>query len=528
MNAAIMSSAPSDSSRSTRLTRFLGLVLLGKRGIKNAADTKLFLEALCDQDDHQKCVEKLVASLAALSALQSGLRFDLTPSFINQNIMPFIKYLSEPAVKQVCNGQFLRQLLLIIVEPPTLWKALIVSYQKRLLTQTSVHAFAWLLLELISFPTSSEVDFLQDARNVVTDGLLLLSPSHEIRTLGHKIQHVLSIRSSTVPVDPECAPGGRHDNDYVDFRKIAIYPTADEFLSAEKPFFRRADAVNEAQPEHRVVMHLDNQFRLLREDMLAELRDDIQIARGQKKGRRSALILRKLSAIGIFCGDEKRWKPCALAIHCGSGLEHLSALPPSERKKFLHENRSFLKHQSFGCMIRGSEIIAFAAVDRNEEALMKQPPVVMLRIFGDQAYKKALFALKLSRDLEFFLVDTPIFAYEPVLTCLQRKVDLPLADDLLALGPQTRASKSPLIPESVVKQLKEMNGNNVQQILKTAKAITLDPSQMESLIAGLTQPLSLIQGPPGVFQIFYTSFTKTDLFRYWQVFYWRVACQSVS
>ena len=235
----------------------------------------------------------------------------------------------------MCNGQFLEQLLLLIVEPPTLWKALTASYNGRSLAQDSVHAFAWLLLELMSLSTSCEVDVLQDAQSVAADGFLLISPSHEIRTLGYKIHNVLLTKSSTMPVDPESAPGGRHDNDFADFRKIAIYPTADELLSTEKPFYRRADAVAEAHPEHRVAMHLDNHFRLLREDMLAELRNDLQIARGQKKGRRSALVLRNLSAVGISCGDEKRWKPCALAVQCGSGLEQLTALSPSQRKEFL-------------------------------------------------------------------------------------------------------------------------------------------------------------------------------------------------
>ncbi len=495
-------SAPSDAARSTRLTKFLGQVLQGKRGIKNAADTKLFLEAICDQRDHQMCIEKLVASLQALSNLRSGLKFDVSPSFINQNIAPFIRYLSEPAVKQLCNGQYLRQLLLIFVEPPTLWNALIASYKSRLLTQDSVYAFAWLLLELISLPISSGVDILQDAESVATDGSLLESPSYEIRSLGHKIQHTLHTKSSKIPIDPESAPGGRHDNDFADFRKIAIFPTTDEFLSTEKPFYRRADAISEAQPEHRIAMHLDNHFRLLREDMLAELREDLQIARGQKKGRRSALVLRELSAVAIFCGDEKRWKPCALAVHCESGLEQLTTLLPPKRKEFLQQNRGFLKHQSFGCIIRGSEIVAFANVDRNEDALIKEPPVVMLRILGDEAFKKALFALKLSGDLEFVLVDTPIFAYEPVLKCLQEKVDLPLAEELLTDSPTDGAPQSPLIPDFVVEQLKERSDGNVQHILGTAKTVTLDSSQMNSLIAGLVQPLSLIQGPPGKIKSF--------------------------
>ncbi len=493
-------SAPSAAPRSTRLTKFLGQVLQGNRSIRNAADTKLFLEAICDQRDHQICIEKLVASFQALSNLRSGLKFDVSSSFINQNTAPFIRYLSEPAVKQLCNGQYLRQLLLIFVEPPTLWNALIASYKSRLLTQDSVYAFAWLLLELISLPASREIDVLQDAQSVATDGFLLESPSYEIRSLGHKIQHTLLTKSSNLPIDLESAPGGRHDNDFADFRKIAIFPTTDEFLSTEKPFYRRADAISEAQPEHRIAMHLDNHFRLLREDMLAELREDLQIARGQKKGRRSALVLRKLSAVAISCGDERRWKPCALAVHCGSGLEQLTALKPPQRKEFLQQNRSFLKHRSFGCIIRGSEIVAFANVDRNEDALIKESPVIMLQISGDEAFKKTLFALKLSRDLEFVLVDTPIFAYEPVLKCLQEKVDLPLAEELLTRNPKNGTPQSPLIPDFVVKQLNERSGGNVQHILQTAKAITLDSSQMDSLIAGLVQPLSLIQGPPGKIQ----------------------------
>ena len=498
-------SIPSDSSRSSRLTKFFGLVLQGKRGVKNSADTKLFLEAICDQKDHKGCVEKLVASRQALSNLQSGLKFDVSPSFINQNTGPFIKYISNPAVKQLCNGQHLKQLLLIFVDPPTLWNALMASYKGRALTQDSVHAFAWLLLELISLPASSEVDVLEDAQSIATDGFLLMSPSHEIRILGHKIQHVLLTKSFNLPSDPECAPGGRHDNDFADFRKISIYPTTDEFFSTDRPFYRRADAISEGSAEHRIAMHLDNQFRLLREDMLGELREHLQIARGQKKGRRSALVLRELTAIGISCGDEKRRKPCALAVQCCSGLERLITLSPSERTKFLRENRSFLKHQSFGCIMHGTEIVAFANVDRNEEVLIKQPPVVMLQILGNEAFRKALLALKLSENLEFVLVDTPIFAYEPVLKCLQEKANLPLAEELLAQSHKMERHQSSLIPDIVVEKLKERSGGNIQHVLQTAKPIKLDPSQMDSLIAGLSQSLSLIQGPPGKTQAVYTS-----------------------
>lgn len=273
-------------------------------------------------------------------------------------------------------------------------------------------------------------------------------------------------------------------------------------------------------------MYLDNQFRLLREDMLAELRNGLQIALGQKKGRRSALLLRKLSAVGIFCGDEKRWKPCALGLQCQYRLESLTNMSP-QRKEFLNENRNFLKHQSFGCLICGGEIVAFASVERNIDALIMEPPLVMLQISGDDAFKKTLYAFKDSKDLEFLLVDTPVFAYEPVLRCLQDKVDLPLAEELLALDLRERVAGCPLIPGAVVQRLKERSDENIQHILRTPKAIRLDSSQMESLIAELTHSLSLIQRPPGTIHVLYISLTKTNLLRHREVFRRRVARQSV-
>lgn len=495
-----------DSSRSERLAKLFVSVLRGKRAVTDASGVKLFLEAIRDQQDRAACIEKIVASPAALNALRAGLRFDVRPDFINQSTGPFIKYLSDPAIKQLCNGQLLQDLLIVIVHPPTLWNALLDSYKNRLLSEDAVHAFAWLLLELLSLPATIGVDVHEDIRKATADGYLIESPSPEIRTFGRKIQQLLLAKSSNIPVDPGHAPGGRHDNDFADFRQIAIYPTGDEFLCTEKPFYRRADAIFEAPPEHRVAMHLDNQFRLLREDMVSELRDDLQNARGKKKGRRSALVLRKLSAARISCGDEKRWKHCALALKCESGLEQLTNLPPSQRKQFLTENRNFLKHQAFGCLICGDQIVAFATVDRDVDALIEHPPVLTLRILGDEALVKTLMFLKMKKDLEFLLVETPFFAYEPVLRCLQENTDLPFAKELLGYEANESIPEAPLVPDSVVRSLKEEGHGNVQHILRTTKDIRLDPSQLESLIAGITQPLTLIQGPPGT----YSSLTFTS------------------
>ncbi len=84
-----------------------------------------------------------------------------------------------------------------------------------------------------------------------------------------------------------------------------------------------------------------------------------------------------------------------------------------------------------------------------------------------------------------------------MLRCLQEKTFLPLADELLEINDNREPSMSPYAPEGVVAQIKEHEGRNLRDLLGIPKDVILDHSQTESLIAGLSQNLSLIQGPPG-------------------------------
>jgi hypothetical protein len=67
-----------------------------------------------------------------------------------------------------------------------------------------------------------------------------------------------------------------------------------EFAYVGNPFYLRADEILELQGHQRIAENLDNQFRLMREDMLPELRETVQIAQGQKKGRWPTLRLKIL------------------------------------------------------------------------------------------------------------------------------------------------------------------------------------------------------------------------------------------
>ncbi|CAI7659971.1 unnamed protein product [Penicillium viridicatum] len=486
--------------RSGRLAKYFGAVLHGKQEVQDQNDFKRFIEAVLDQNDPSIVVQRIISSKSALDALRKGLRFNLTPVFINGYTAKLIQYLNHREVKLLCNGQFLEQLLLIILEPRTLWGAFLEAFRTRKLAEHAIQALCWLMTELLSLPPSCGVDIGVDAQIVLDDGSLFSSPSVDIQNAGHQIRYRLEMKSPAATLQhSETTAGGRHDNDFADFRLTAIFPTADELGCTGKPFYRRAEDIAQLPSGQRVAGHIDNQFRLLREDMLSELRDDFQIARGTKKGRRSAFHLRNLFLAQVHCtsGPQNRLRPCTIGVTAKFGLEKLKNLSESHRKEFLKTTPQFVKHRALGCLVRDTEVVAFATIEREIDELVSDPPVVMLRIAGEEALKKSLLYLKLYQDVEFLIVETAMFAYEPILKCLQERINLPLREELFLYERDQPVKESSLAPWNVINKLKEEYGCNIQGILQTSKPVTLDPSQLDSMLAGLTQRVSLIQGPPG-------------------------------
>jgi hypothetical protein len=197
------------------------------------------------------------------------------------------------------------------------------------------------------------------------------------------------------------------------------------------PYYQTANEILDTEVDKRPRAHLNNQFRLLREDMLAELREDIQVATGKKKkGRRTALSLSRLRPVDIDIGNDTagRYKRSTLLLQCVGGLNFLEKFDAAARKKWLKDQPSFLQHQAFGVLCRGEELLGFGFVDRDIDKLSQSPPVVSLQFVDEDGLLRARLALNLPNleSVQFILVDTPVFAYEPVLRGLQRISDLPL------------------------------------------------------------------------------------------------------
>jgi hypothetical protein len=489
-----------DSLKSSKLAKHFGLFLAGKQAIRSGSNAKIFLEAICDQQDKINCIERLIASPSGIQALKFALRLDVSISFINGTASNFVGYLNEADLDELCNGQFLHQIIQTIVDPPTFWNALLRAHTNGALNEYGEQSFAWLLLQILRLPGELDPGHLSTAHTITNNRCLLQAASLETRILGQKIKHTLSSLACAESRFLD-GPGGRHDNDHPDFRQISVLPTADELSSDEAPFLRRASEVTKSSQDL-IAVHLDNQFRLLRDDMLSELRSDLQIARGAKTGRRRSPAITGLSLVGVNCGDEKYRKPCGLIFHCN--IPQLWSLTPKQRKTYLKENKNLLKHQSIGCLVSKDEIVGFATIERDEDLLAQGNPAIVLQFSADSEFMKVLLAVKANpsnSDLRLFQVDTPFFAYEPILRGLQNKKELPLSEELLLMEAVEQSENTKARLRGIVDSITENPSQNFQQPFQTPKPIYLDKSQADSLIAAFTRRVSLIQGPPGEYEV---------------------------
>ena len=516
------SSTASDPIRASKLAKYFNSILYGDQKLKTSQNGNLFIEALCGQPDPPTCIDRLISSPHGLSSLQASMRFDAALSFQNGPATKLIQYIQCPTLKIILGGEYLHQIMMHIVEPPIFWNIFLASFRNSSLNAAAQQCFGWLLHELICLPNQETVVYRNLAQDASIQRLLLDSSSLEVRTLGQRITHVLSTFNSPDGESSEFGPGGRHDNDFKDFREIAILPTADEIVSEEEPFLRLAGTIDEPDnTDKRLVTHLDNQFRLLRDDMLVEMRDELQIVFGKKKGKHRGIIVDGFEVLDIACGDTRKRHPWRMRLRATTDLQHVFHCKPKDRRTYLDKNRNIFKHQSLTCLVLDGEIIAFPIIDRDVDQLSGKLPIVTLQFTGKTSTMKALLRLKTAKLVTLVQIETAVFAFEPVLRGLQELKDMPLVDELLFWGLESSMPQPSYAPTTLISQVENHPTGELQSLLNTPKSIQLDESQSSSLLTGLKQKVSLIQGPPGTYaEALQQTLYLTNVNRHRQIVHW--------
>ena len=462
-----------------------------------------FLEGLCVQEDPAKCINSLISN-RQLPAIQNAMRFDLSLPFINGLATDTLEYLLRAAH---IGGGLLDYILIAIVEPPIFWSAFAQEFETGTLTANAQLVFAKLLDRLIVLKDKNTSSYRDLASKPSINQKLSESPQHEVREIAHHINHVLAAFASGGAPAGASGPGGRHDNDLANFRDISILPTADEILSTQPPFIRPASLLDDPEASGtRVADYLDNTFRMLREDMIYDMREELQIAQKKKPGRHRGLHIHGLTMVNVHTGSSERGSRWGLVLRCHYDFPQLHDLHDFDaRKKFISEDPvgfKILRNQSLACLIADNDIISFATVLRVEELLAQKPPSIVLQLEGEASTSKALLRLSIAKHVQLLQIDTALFAYEPVLKALKNMQLVPLSEELL-FWKEGQILRSPSAQADQVVGPLSMNPSiDLQSILSISQSVQLDKSQADSLLSGLSQRVALIQGPPGVYFLF--------------------------
>ncbi|KAK4061577.1 uncharacterized protein Triagg1_10286 [Trichoderma aggressivum f. europaeum] len=504
-----MSTKPALSGRAAKLENLFYSFIKGDRSVRNSQEAKQFFEAvdvLCEHTSAVSCVERIIGRKEGLSTVRVAIRSNLSRAFITTATTAFLKRVLHHDVKIINDGLFLEKLLVEILSPSTFWTTFLGFYQCNELEGDTLVAFASLCLEIVS-SSSPDIRILSnDVESLMKSSPLTKSSLEEVRTLGYRIEKVIQLRKgpATASIKMNYSPGGRHDNDFEDFRKISIFPTADEVSSKEEPFLQRLDDVFEIPRESRTSSYISWLFRLLREDMLADLREDLQIAWGQKKAKYKPLCLGGLSLVSYDLGTAFRARPFTLMVQCREGI----TFPPNKRspeakKKYLEEYKNFVKHSAIGALCLEKDIIAFGSIVREVDGLIKDPPVVGIQVTDNAGLKLAIKAL-MSQDfsrLKFYVVDTATFSYEPILQRLKEVTEIPIENAILdPAGPPPTYDPPPRL-RAFIRELINCRqkglGAELGPKLGFKRTIQIRDAQLDSLIKGLENPVGQIQGPPG-------------------------------
>jgi hypothetical protein len=239
--------------------------------------------------------------------------------------------------------------------------------------------------------------------------------------------------------------------------------------------------------------------------MIHDMKVELQILLGQKKGK-----YRRFNIEGLVDPDiyyvTAMGRPCnwAITFKCIQDPFHNIKLT-EDRLAYFKDRPNLFRHGSMVCLLIDNDIVAFPKIHRNETLLSSIPPTIVLKFTDQKVIEKTLLRLHGANHIRLLSIATTVFAYEPILKALQEKEDLPFSweflfwsegDPTLPLSTHVKLTEERRL-YGLIRALMSEHSQDLKPYLSTSKSIRLDEAQAASFLRGLTQRVSLIQGPPG-------------------------------
>lgn len=281
-----------------------------------------------------------------------------------------------------------------------------------------------------------------------------------------------------------------------DFKEISIYPNEKEICSEDKPFLRR-NKTEKTEKYKDLNDYLDVQFRLLREDFVAPLREGIkEITKKIPREDRSQnlYIYENVQIMDTVCTR-------AGIVHCiHLDMRGLRKIPWEHSKRLLFGSFLCLSKDNFTTML-------FATVANRKPDDLRSGRLDIRFVDGFKATQRT--------QEKYVMVESPAYfeAYRPILQQLKQITpeSFPFQEYLVHCNadvkpPQylrrTKSRKQVQYDLGETLGVPDIEGTNKVSICDLrswphADDVKLNDSQLEALKGALTKEFSVIQGPPG-------------------------------
>lgn len=347
--------------------------------------------------------------------------------------------------------------------------------------------------------------------------------------------------------------GPRHDNDHCQVNDIKILPTSQEIHSLRTEYLPTKDPSRWHLPGIKGL--LDQQFRLLREDTVGQLRDSVRtVMEGLKPLEARDLAdtehetgLRIYKYSKVVLSSVQYNKRAHLRVMAEfEQPEHLSRQSAANRKLWwdrckrlqvdalvclvdsegyclffsVHDRRGFAKAGLTAPRPSGVNRLPQSQEDETKVPNLWHSPYrgsVTLRLIdmGNQDFKPMLGRDLQTSNVEQVLVEFPgvlLPSFQPTLEALQRmsrRIEVPFSEMLFpnqgpgpvqtswpayATQPQFAFDLSPIIAEGEPLYLRQNDAFDFNCLKERS---TLDDAQCKALVGALSRNLALVQGPPG-------------------------------
>lgn len=310
-------------------------------------------------------------------------------------------------------------------------------------------------------------------------------------------------------------PGGRHDNDHRNYRDIEVVPTVAELKSDAQSWLPLASGEN-AIVQDAAMYCIDKSFRLLREDAVRTMKNNIREARRVWKNARVIDLERE--------GRMNRGK-IAFLVQCDM----------RGGSKGNWERSRDLTHGSVVAFCRSGVPMMMGVIVIREFGTANKwlnadgGPIIGVEFHADSDFEKALHDMQFNCDFntrisqlrddgasgrliasykdqleayDMIEASSSFFSYQPILRTLQTMTDLPFRLELCGDDETEDQTSLDYIPD-VVSMPSDQDFGGYQCSIRAwcsetiVQETSLDTSQAEALHHAFTNRVSLIQGPPG-------------------------------